>query len=442
MDPRQATYEDAKSLAQSPDAGVRRQLAGRKDLKPELLYFLSQDNDPAVRLEAARNQALPYQADQQLAADKSDEVRSGLARKIAAAAPGLTAHETDKSRQAAYQTLKQLAEDQVTAVRQILAETLKDVADAPVEVIQQLARDAEVAVSGPVLENSPVLTDDDLIDIIRSGPPKGAVGAISRRSMVSELVSDAVVETDDVEAIADLLGNPSAQIREETLDNLVDKAPEIELWHAPMVGRPKLPDTAAQKLAHFVAENMLDVLTARADLDESTLANVKKTVLTRVEGGGKALPLPKRAASPAAAAGPQAPASAPAPAGAPGGGKRPDFLKVEPPVTVAQRLHKAKKLDNKVIAKALHASDHAFVVAAMLVRTGYSMDKLRSAFDSGDGRTIAAFCWKCGIPAQLSVPVQSHMASLPPEQIVQPAQDGGYSLEEAQMAQLVSGLAG
>ncbi|MGB0670720.1 MAG: DUF2336 domain-containing protein [Rhodospirillales bacterium] len=485
QDPQAATYEEAKDLARHPDAAVRRELAARDDLTPELLYFLSQDGDPEVRLAAARNQALPFQADQQLADDTDATVRSGLAQKIATGAPGLTANETDKGRKARYDTLQKLAADQASTVRAILAETLKDVADAPIELIQKLARDAEIEVCGPILESSPLLTDDDLIDIIRSGPPKGAVGAISRRSEVSENVSDAVVQSDDVEAIADLLGNPSAQIREETLDQLLDKAPDIELWHAPLVGRPALPEKAANKLAHFVAENMLDVLTARADLDPKTLDAVKVTVMSRLEQGGAPKPIPKdlmamptkrpagatvgkpgpapqhasvKQAAPKTAglkpAGPKPAGVKPAPAaqrpaasgglpaGPGSGGGRPDFLKVEPPVTVAQRLHKAGKLDIKVITKALHASDHAFVVAAMLVRSGFGMDKLRAAFDTHDPKAITALCWKAGLSSQLAVQIQTRMGGLSEDAAAKPGADGGFAYSDSDMLSTLDALGG
>jgi len=69
-----------------------------------------------------------------------------------------------------------------------------------------------------VLEFLPVLTDDDLLDTISSDLLKGALSSIFRRAHVSEIVVDAVVDKDDTDAISELLANPNAQIREETLD--------------------------------------------------------------------------------------------------------------------------------------------------------------------------------------------------------------------------------
>ena len=156
-----------------------------------------------------------------------------LAAKIARVAPDLSAAEQNKARDATYEALELLAEDQITKVRKILSEALKDIANAPPDVIKTLALDTEIEVSGPVLEFSPVLTDDDLIQIIEAGPAKGGLNAISKRTQVSEGISDAIVHTDNIEAIADLLSNDSAQIREATLDDLIENAPDVGLWHAP-----------------------------------------------------------------------------------------------------------------------------------------------------------------------------------------------------------------
>jgi len=56
------------------------------------------------------------------------------------------------------------------------------------------------------------------------------------------------------------LSNDSAQIRESTLNELIERAPDVELWHAPLVGRPKLPKSAELRPANFLADNLLGVL--------------------------------------------------------------------------------------------------------------------------------------------------------------------------------------
>lgn len=406
------SFEEAKALARHADPQVRLAVASRRDLKPELLYFLAEDESADVRRAVAQNLATPRQADVLLAKDTDGQVRCGVAAKISKLAPGLGADERDKVRQATYETLETLARDQLTIVRRILSETLKDVADAPIEIIKALAQDTEIEVAGPVLEFSPVLTDEDLIEIINSGPAAGGLGAISKRAGVGANVADAIVAANDVDAIASLLSNQSAQIREETLDQLIDQAPGVALWHAPLATRPRLPQTAATKLAQFLADNLLDTLQARKDLDADTLSAVKSAVKQRLEGGaGDGLPE------------------------AFGHGAKPaqDFLKVEAPIEMARRMFESRRLDQNVINRALNAGDHAFVLAALVVRSGVDLKVARRIFMEKSAKGVTALVWKASLPMRLSVQVQQRMARIAPSDVVKANADGSCPLDESEM---------
>lgn len=146
-----------------------------------------------------------------------------------------------------------------------------------------MARDPEISVAAPVLEFSPVLTDQDLVEIIEASPIAGSLAAISRRVNVGEEVSKAIVGTGDTDAIAALLGNQSAQIREETLDLIIDAAPVHKTWHDPLVNRRKLSDRAALRIAEFVAESMLKTRAARRDLDGATTQALGHIVKKRLK---------------------------------------------------------------------------------------------------------------------------------------------------------------
>jgi len=403
------TYEEAKRLARHQDAKVRRALAARRDLGPEILYFLAEDPSAQVRQAAAANTTTPGKANLILAGDADEAVRTDLAEKVAKVVPKLGADARDTHRDTTHEALKILARDQITRVRQILSETLKDVADAPPDVIKTLALDTELAVAGPVLEFSPVLTDEDLLELIGSGPAQGGLAAISRRAEVHENVAEAVAATDDVDAIASLLANPSAQIREETLDNLIERAPRIELWHAPLVARPKLPAAATTRLAHFVADNLLGVLQERADLDAETLESVRMVVRQRIGED-----------TPKAEAG-----------GGEGGGT--NSPEAEVPVAIANRLHQAGKLGEKVIVHALNVNDHAFVLTALAVRAGLPEDVVHKVLSARNAKGIVAVAWKGGLSMTLAVAIQQRMARIPPAEVLGPVKGAPYPLSEDEM---------
>lgn len=219
------TYEQARALLDHPDPGVRLTLAARDDLEPEILYFLARDPDTTVRRAIAVNHATPLKASLVLAEDADDDVRVDLADRVGRLVPGLTQDQQAKAWRTIHQVLTLLARDQLPRVRRALAEALKALPDAPHDIVLTLAMDTEATVSEPVLEFSPVLSDEDLQAVIEASPMTAQLAAISRRINVGEEVSNAIVGTGNVNAITALLKNPSAQIREEPLDAIIDAAP-------------------------------------------------------------------------------------------------------------------------------------------------------------------------------------------------------------------------
>lgn len=403
------TYEQARKIAQSDDVAARTELAGRADAVPEILFFLAADPAAEVRQAIAENSATPQQAHLVLAKDADDTVRSSLASKISALAPDLSDDERDRVRQVTRDTLEILARDQLTQIRQVLAEALKDVASAPVEVINRLARDEDLVVSGPILEFSPVLTDDDLLEIIQGSPAAGGLTAIARRVDVAPNVSDAIAETDDIDAIAALISNESAQIREETLDTIVERSESIDLWHAPLVARPNISSSAASRLAHFVADNLLEVMQSREDLDENVLDQVRKVVHTRL-GGEPAAGGPRHIL-----------------------GGNAELQNIDPPIEMAKRLKDSGSLDLPVIEKALQASDHAFVLACLCALADLSEAVAKSIFVSRSAKGVMAVAWKAGLPASMGVNLQQRLARIGPADVVPATAKGGYPLSDEDM---------
>lgn len=393
---KKVSYEEARELVRHEDKEVRRELAGRDDVKPEILYFLASDDASEVRQAVAVNSATPSHADLILAADADVDVRVGLAEKIALLAPGLTAGEQDTVRRMTYEALEILARDQVTLVRQVIAETLKDVANAPPEVIYRLARDAELVVAAPVLEFSPVLTVEEIAEIIASEPVSGALSAISRRRDLGETLTDAIAATEDVDAVAEMLANPCAQIREETLDMLIDKAVDIDGWQAPLTLSPLLPPGAASRLARFVANNLLDNLTAREDLDEET-ADVVRSIVNR------------RLAE-------DTPSSIPA-----------DKMKR------ATELAESKGLTDEIINEALQSDDLQFATAALIVLSGLPEGVVAKTVATRNAKGIIAIGWKAGQPPWIIEQLQLRLCKIPVADVLRPGDSEEYPLSEDEM---------
>ncbi|MGQ9365588.1 DUF2336 domain-containing protein [Azospirillum sp. ST 5-10] len=418
MTPRSPTldpsdYEAAKEMVRSTDPEVRRRVAEHPEARPELLYFLAADTAAEVRRALATNAGTPRQADLLLAKDREESVRGALAGKIARLVPDLPASQLSQIGRMTMECLETLARDQASAVRGILAEALKDLPNAPHAVINALARDVELQVCGPVLRHSPILTEEDLLDIILSGPVAGALSAIAGRGEVSASVADAIARSDDEAAVAALLANPSAQIREETLDRIVDEAPRHEPWHAPLVRRPRLPARVVVRLASFVADNLLKALQERTDLDPAAAQKLADAVRERV---GKGMAGGNHAGGPVDLWAGEDKGETP-----------------ERPGERAARLHKEGKLTEKLLEGAMLEGDRAFVLAALGELAGVPAATVDRIVATHAPRAVTALVWRTGLSMRFARQVQLRLAQISPKAALN-ARDGvHYPLSEDDM---------
>ncbi|MBF0247072.1 MAG: DUF2336 domain-containing protein [Alphaproteobacteria bacterium] len=392
-------YEEAKRQARHKDVKVRLKLAKRHDVMPEILYFLAEDPAPEVRRAIANNPSTPHQAHQLLLRDNDDGVRFNLAGKIASLVPELGVEELAAVREAAHEVLMALARDQATRVRRILSETLRDIADAPPDLINKLARDVELVVCAPVLEFSPVLTDQDLLDIINSSPVKGALSAVSRRKAVSEPVSDAITDAGDPDAIGDLLANPTAQIREDTLDRIIEDSRDRDAWHDALANRPRLSRRAVLKLAEFVAEHLVLALSGRRDLDPGVVEAVHEEFSRRMEAAERTRAKHE-------------------------GG---------PPEERVQRLFAQNRLNDQSVREAAQSGDRSFVVAALALLSHSPKAAVNTVVvDLATPKGVLALCWKAGLDVETAVIVQKRIARIPPREVLGSAR-GTYPLSVDEM---------
>jgi uncharacterized protein (DUF2336 family) len=388
-------YDEAKSMAADKKTSVRRKLAKRGDVQPELLYFLANDADPEIRREIAANTATPVQADVILAEDPDDETRCQVAGKIAALAPNLSEEDRETVGDIVTDILMTLANDQLARVRKVLSEELKDADNVSPDVIGRLARDEDLAVAGPVLQASPLLNDELLVEIIKSQPVQGALSAISRRAALGENISDAIVETDDGAAIAELLKNGGAQIREETLDDLIERADGKPDWHAPLVGRPALSPKSMRHLAGFVTESLLETLQSRDDIDPETARVLSATVRERLDDE----------------------------TGSESGGDENNILDMFADGT----------LDENAIDAALNKGDRSFVVSALALKSGLSTQIIQKVVSMASAKGMVALAWKSGLSMKLAMQLQLRLARVAPDAVLKAAKGDKYPMSDEDM---------
>jgi uncharacterized protein (DUF2336 family) len=204
-----------------------------------------------------------------LMADSSMEMRAEAARQVAGS---LDERLTGKEREIAAEIFRLMLRDAEMQVRSALSDSLKNNELVPLDVANGLAADV-IEVARPILEHSTVLTDEDLLQIVRSQPPE-YLQAIAKRQQVSSDVSQALVDSHDENIVLTLVGNKGAEIAEETYQQILDEHGENETINEVIIDRNKLPVAVAERLVTLVSDKLRAALVSRHELEPSTASDL------------------------------------------------------------------------------------------------------------------------------------------------------------------------
>jgi len=132
-------------------------------------------------------------------------------------------------------------------VRRVLAETVKFVPDLPRDILLALARD-QATVATPILEQSRLLGDEDLLPIVERHSAGHRLAVAGRRAL-SPRVAAALCRHGDRAAILRLLDNDGAAIGEGALHGLLDRFTEDRAVTDAIARRRLLPRSVAMRLS-------------------------------------------------------------------------------------------------------------------------------------------------------------------------------------------------
>ena len=349
-----------------------------------------------MRAAVALNTAAPAEADRILAADHDERVRALLARRLANLLPALHTAARERLQQHVLLVLASLVEDEAVRVRAAIADVVKDMPQAPRALILRLARDSAVPVSEPVIRLSPLLTTEDLLALLAAAPHGATATAVAGRAGLNETLSDAVAASADSGAIAALLANHSAAIREATLDMLVAGAAAQTGWHAPLVRRPRLSTAAARALSDYVATRLLDELTRRADLSPALAAELKRRLEARL-----------RQTAP------------PQPARAPG---------IEDSMADTQALAAREQPDESALLGAIRRGEATLATALLAAAADVPVAAVERAAMLRSAKALVSLVWRAGFSMRVAGPVQTLLARTPPAVVLRGGPGGTFPL--------------
>lgn len=395
--PETLTAEAEQKILKSGSDDQRQELAARTDARPEVLYYLAEDSSPQIRRAIAQNPATPIQAAEKLTSDEDEGVRAELARKIGRLVPGLEPGEQTALREKAIKILEALAADQLPKVRAYVADEIKAADSVPKALVDKLARDVEDIVCGPILQYSPLLNDDDLREIIAAGVSGGALKSIASRAVVSEDVCHDIAVSLDVPAIAALLTNANAQIREDTLDQIIDHAQTVEDLHAPVALRPQLSIRAMKRVAGFVASALVHAMMEQAELPEEQAEELLERVRERLHK------------------------------------ERVGDDEEQELASQAMAYFEQGILNDKFVIEQIEANRRELLLQCMAVMADIPAKTVRQIVHSKSGRAVTALAWKAGLNMRTAYDLQTKYALVPTAQLLSAKGGDQYPIDDNEL---------
>ena len=269
---------------------------------------------------------------QRLITNPSGEARAETAAKVAEAFDRGAL--SDSERALAEEIFRVMVQDAEVKVRESLASHLKSSANLPHDVAVKMAKDVE-QVALPVLEFSKVLSDADLVEIIRSSSAEKQT-AVAKRAEVSGVVANALIDHGKSSGVvAALAANKGAELGDVEMKKILDKHGSDVAVTNSLVARPNLPLALSERIVNIVSGNLQDYLVNSHYMSDEMAADM---VLSARERATIML--------------------------LPSGAKSTDVIEF------AQQLHGAGRLSPTLLLRSLCSGDIAFFEAAMSVLSG------------------------------------------------------------------------
>jgi uncharacterized protein (DUF2336 family) len=167
-----------------------------------------------------------------------------------------------------------LLDDPSPLVRRALAEVFAGCAEAPPIVVHALAND-QPDVAEPILKNSPLLLDADLVEAVAAGEPDRQI-AIASRAKLPCSVSAAVAEVGCAEACLTLLENHEAETVAFSLDRMVERFGHLAVIRDAILARADLSAPTRQALVVKLSETLAEFVTSREWLAEERARRITR----------------------------------------------------------------------------------------------------------------------------------------------------------------------
>ena len=154
-------------------------------------------------------------------------------------------------------------------IRQVLAQRLAKVDWVPAALVRMLAAD-EIDIARPVIAASPLLRDDDLLQLLADCSIEHQI-QVALRPDLGAAVARAIVAGADPAVMTALATNRSARIEPAIFADLVERSRQLAALRAPLTRHPSLSEDLALRLYQWVGDALRQAIGDRFSIDPARL---------------------------------------------------------------------------------------------------------------------------------------------------------------------------
>ncbi len=182
------------------------------------------------------------------------------------------------------EVLGRLAVEIETRARAELARRLAPISNAPIDVINTLARDDSIAVAGPVLTLSKRLSDQVLVEVA-SSKSQDHLLAIAGRSEIAPVVTDVLVNRGNQAVVRWVAGNGGASFSPLGMSELIERSRGDDVLAEKVGLRADLPPEQLRALMATASERVQQkLMDANPGFTSSQLSSVLRSVAGKMGG--------------------------------------------------------------------------------------------------------------------------------------------------------------
>lgn len=212
-----------------------------------------------------------------LAKSATPEARRSLADGISAVLADIP-EDGGGDRAVAADILMELMRDAERDLKEYLSEKLAVEPNIPHELAIFLAQD-EITVAEPVLKYSRVLTQTDLIDLVRD-KTEMYWQAIAQRDDIAQELAYALIMTEDNKTVENIVNNTHAMFCERSMYRLIILAKKkVKEIQEPLLMRPEISPKLATELYWFVSAELRRYIMHKFHIQSNKIDNALEMIL-------------------------------------------------------------------------------------------------------------------------------------------------------------------